>query len=431
MFVIKVKQMKQNDTLAMVKAQLADIDIIEGIYKRIVANMLDLNIVQWSALYPTRRVFQEALEHGELFVYTLSGCIAGAVILNSTQIQLYAQVPWLYNDAPFLVVHTLGIEPGLQGQGYGRKAMERIEEYAAENGYKTIRLDTYSGNKPANSLYEACGYRLAGTVLFNHRPEGHRVYNCYEKSVNTVAQEKLTHATAAALRVFSGSGSCIPALEALKRSPDSRVYVKGNSAILHDSKSGTAYAYSQDERELLSLRDALAKEVNVILLLNSALMQVFTVNWRPVERAKEFYQYYCPPDGPAYETKGIDVRPIGAEYTDFVCAHYDYRALAVPDYIGPRLEEGPAFGVFVKEEIAGFILTHDEGSIGMLHVLPQHRRKGFGEALLAAIAARLIETGRVPYCHIALDNEASLNMHKKLGFLPTHPGTVCWVILRD
>ena len=37
-------------------------------------------------------------------------------------------------------------------------------------------------------------------------------------------------------------------------------------------------------------------------------------------------------------------------------------------------------GAFQKGELLGFIGMHSEGSVGMLEVLPQHRRKGAATA---------------------------------------------------
>ena len=46
-----------------------------------------------------------------------------------------------------------------------------------------MRLDTYEGNTPANTMYPKLGYRLAGATEFFFQGFIHEVLNCYEKAL--------------------------------------------------------------------------------------------------------------------------------------------------------------------------------------------------------------------------------------------------------
>lgn len=74
------------------------------------------------------------------------------------------------------------------------------------------------------------------------------------------------------------------------------------------------------------------------------------------------------------------------------------------------------YGGFKNGDCVGFIGTHSEGTMGMLEILPQYRRHGYGEALEMYLANDFIDQGRVPYCHIWETNEASLKLQAKMGF---------------
>ncbi len=63
----------------------------------------------------------------------------------------------------------------------------------------------------------------------------------------------------------------------------------------------------------------------------------------------------------------------------------------------------------------GFIGEHLEGSMGLLYVFPEYRRKGFGTALQAHLIARTMENGFVPFGQVEKDNLNSLKLQKKLG----------------
>ena len=93
-----------------------------------------------------------------------------------------------------------------------------------------------------------------------------------------------------------------------------------------------------------------------------------------------------------------------------------YHTLVDRGYLLRRLEAGALMGGFVGSELVGFIGEHEEGSIGMLEVLPQHRRNGYGSDLVAAMVNRQLNRGLIPFAQITPGNEASLSLFGKLGF---------------
>ena len=82
-----------------------------------------------------------------------------------------------------------------------------------------------------------------------------------------------------------------------------------------------------------------------------------------------------------------------------------------------------------------WILEYDNGSIGMLHTRPEHRGRGYGRAVVRALAAELATahthgTRAVPvFCYIAEDNVASLRIFEGLGF--TRRDLVAYLHFRD
>lgn len=74
------------------------------------------------------------------------------------------------------------------------------------------------------------------------------------------------------------------------------------------------------------------------------------------------------------------------------------------------------WGLFEGNAIAGFIGMHPEGSMGLLEVLPEYRRRGYGYLLEAYLIRLHLQRGWTPYCHVVKGNEASLRLQKKLGF---------------
>ena len=110
----------------------------------------------------------------------------------------------------------------------------------------------------------------------------------------------------------------------------------------------------------------------------------------------------------------FELRPLGPEHLEQVYAHYQLPGEA---YLRRRLERGAMLGAFTPGgTLAGFIGRHEEGTIGMLEVLPPYRRRGLGKLLQSRMANLALAEGHTPYCQIFADNEVSLSLQRSLGF---------------
>jgi GNAT superfamily N-acetyltransferase len=58
-----------------------------------------------------------------------------------------------------------------RGRGHGRALLGALEERAARAGFRRVRLFTTEALVEARALYEASGYRLAGTVRDGDRTD--------------------------------------------------------------------------------------------------------------------------------------------------------------------------------------------------------------------------------------------------------------------
>lgn len=87
------------------------------------------------------------------------------------------------------------------------------------------------------------------------------------------------------------------------------------------------------------------------------------------------------------------------------------------EYVTAQIENGYGACVRVDGKLVAWAITHDDGAIGFLFVQPEHRGKGYGEAVTAWIAERLRKDGYAVYVHIESDNFKSMNLAKKVGFV--------------
>ncbi|MEC3906170.1 GNAT family N-acetyltransferase [Tamlana sp. 2201CG12-4] len=160
------------------KATTTDIDNILDITKACAVHMESIHIHQWNAHYPNRNAFFEDAERNELYVLEIEGHIIGCITVSTLMDEEYHPISWLTPNTKNVYIHRLAIHPKYQGKGYAQQLMSFAENHAIENGYLSVRLDTFSQNKRNQKFYESRGYQRLGNIYFPKQSE-HPFY-CYE-----------------------------------------------------------------------------------------------------------------------------------------------------------------------------------------------------------------------------------------------------------
>lgn len=130
---------------------------------------------------------------------------------------------------------------------------------------------------------------------------------------------------------------------------------------------------------------------------------------------------------PAEPETGARIRRLEAAHLPAVCASYQ---LEDKEYLGWLIGRGELYGAFEGETLMGFIGRHAEGSMGLLEVLPQYRRRGLGRQLQAHMIGLELSRNRVPYGQVFLDNEVSLALQHSLG-MNCSMGQLYWAVRDD
>ena len=169
-------------------ARDADLDPIARIYEEVLdqEDARPVSYTNWQrGRYPTRDTARQALEEGTLWVLEEEGAVCGCVTLNGVQLPEYSQIPWSIPAAPeeVGVIHTLVIRPSLSRRGLARRLVDFCEEELRRQGKRTVRLDTYEGNLPANTMYPKLGYTFVGGTEFFFQGFIREILNCYDKKL--------------------------------------------------------------------------------------------------------------------------------------------------------------------------------------------------------------------------------------------------------
>jgi ribosomal protein S18 acetylase RimI-like enzyme len=116
-----------------------------------------------------------------------------------------------------------------------------------------------------------------------------------------------------------------------------------------------------------------------------------------------------------------EVATIGSIETDedtaLVNSLWKYRSGSSLPYIRDVVKKLSSSAIRVQTQLVAWILEQADGSIGMLHVLDDHRRKGLAQACIVNICQQLSKRCNYPaYCYIVCGNEASMTLFGKLGW---------------
>jgi ribosomal protein S18 acetylase RimI-like enzyme len=153
-----------------------DIDRIMDLVKDCIDDMETRGIHQWGEYYPTREIIQDDIENRSMYTAKENDEVLGIIAINEEQPPEWEKVNWSTQEGRILTVHRLAVKPTRQKQGIARRLLDYAEDYAADNGYTSIRLDAYSGNPIALRLYENHQYKRVGQVYFPMRDLPFYVY---------------------------------------------------------------------------------------------------------------------------------------------------------------------------------------------------------------------------------------------------------------
>lgn len=159
-------------------ANVSEIPDILHIARRCAALMAKNGIYQWNEAYPSMDIFENDIERNELYILKQSNKIVGTIVISTFMDDEYVPVQWLTPNSKNAYVHRLAVDPELQGKGFAQKLMDFAEARSREDGFASVRLDTFSQNKRNQKFYEKRGYQKLEDIYYPKQSE--HPFHCYE-----------------------------------------------------------------------------------------------------------------------------------------------------------------------------------------------------------------------------------------------------------
>jgi len=200
-------------------------------------------------------------------------------------------------------------------------------------------------------------------------------------------------------------------LEVLRRGSGELLAAEDRGVVVYDRSSGSyMFALEEGGEDLLEL---IPRDAELVTGHAMWALPILEERWGTCERMEVRSAAWLRPEPPAPPVFPGELRMLDESWAPWAAAHYSN------NFGGVAYMEGVArrglLGAFVDGRPAGFVGFHDEGSIGMLEVLPEYRRRGLGAALELAAIRVALSRGQYAFGQVEAGNAASLTLQRSLG----------------
>lgn len=203
-------------------------------------------------------------------------------------------------------------------------------------------------------------------------------------------------------------------LQCIRRGSADIIVAEESGVLIQDNISGIYMMYASSEEFVrCSIEDV--SEAGCIVLHNEFEYNILKEKINFSEEMICYNAVYLQDKYIEQSNFEIKIEVLKEEFIELVKNTYSELSLCDSGYIEERVKNKEMYGAFLSNRLAGFIGTHEEGSIGMLEVMPEFRGKGIGSELERYAINRAIAKGRYPYCQVKEDNEISMKLQKSLG----------------
>ncbi|MBC8442179.1 MAG: GNAT family N-acetyltransferase [Deltaproteobacteria bacterium] len=186
------------------------------------------------------------------------------------------------------------------------------------------------------------------------------------------------------------------------------------------------YISSSNEEELRSLKSRLHEKDKNFAAIEDWMLPVLRED-NEIIWDLSMSQYYLPDNIviPKSEFKSI---PLSLADAETIYDNSEYKEALSIDYIHDRITNGSSIGLYEKDQLVAWGMTHDDGGMGFLHVLPECRRKKYGYNITLLLIEEIRQKGKIPFVYIEKENMKSINLVLNLNF-KKHKG-VHWFQLK-
>lgn len=213
----------------------------------------------------------------------------------------------------------------------------------------------------------------------------------------------------------------------INENPVEKFVQKGDSFFVKGGDGdGWVYFVGSDETEFISLINNLTSEDKYFGALDDWMIPIITKK-REFDWLINAYQFHFPGDKLISENK-IKTRKLTPKDSEFIVSQSIYKEMLSVEYLNERIIKSVSAGIYEDGTLVAWALTHDDGSLGSMHVLEDYRGKGYAKEISISLIKQCRKINKTPFLQCETKNIPAQNLVKKLGFV--NDRNVSWLKLK-
>ena len=205
-------------------------------------------------------------------------------------------------------------------------------------------------------------------------------------------------------------------------------FVQNENSFFVKGKDGDGWVYfaGGDETEFISSINNLTAEDKYFGALDDWMIPIIIKN-REVDWLINAYQFHFPGDKLIPENK-IRTRKLTTKDSEFIVSQSVYKKMLSIKYLNERINKSVSAGIYEDKKLVAWALTHDDSSLGSMHVMENYRGKGYAKEVSISLIKQCREINKIPFLQCETKNIPAQNLVEKLGFVKDR--NVTWLKLK-
>ena len=184
-------------------------------------------------------------------------------------------------------------------------------------------------------------------------------------------------------------------IRVLRRGTEDRLLTYKSSVAIREAESGQWMFALREAGDFKALYNMMSHEMSYTFLITDEDFYDEVCAAISTADGVRYNQFVI--DNPRFITEerplppGVELVKIDRSWMDFILEYYNSREFGNEEYVGRCLDENPAYGALLDGKKVGFHLSHLNGEMGPIMVLPEARGLGLAKLLSHIIMPEYLE----------------------------------------
>lgn len=186
------------------------------------------------------------------------------------------------------------------------------------------------------------------------------------------------------------------------------------------------YFSSENKKEFADLTQNLSSEDKFFGAVDNWQIPYLT-NGKEVDWLINAFQYHFPVEKKISETKS-EIQKLTPKDSEYIFSQSIYKDVLTVEYLNERISKSVSAGIYKDGKLIAWALTHDDSSLGSMHVLEEYRRQGYANEITISLIIQCRKIGKIPFLQCEDKNIPAQKLVEGIGFVKDR--NVSWLKLK-